>query len=132
MWVPLVENGEFDSPGADYFIEQHVAGLMAQCPDIDTVILGCTHYPLLEAKIRRYLPEGVQLLSQGGLVADSLKDYLRRHPEMETRLTRGGSHTFLTTDAPELFDGPAGMFSESRSTHAVSRSAEAAGNNGKL
>jgi len=110
MWVPLVENGEFDSPGADYFIEQHVAGLMAQCPDIDTVILGCTHYPLLEAKIRRYLPEGVQLLSQGGLVADSLKDYLRRHPEMETRLTRGGSHTFLTTDAPELFDGPAGMF----------------------
>ncbi len=110
MWVPLVENGEFEGPGADYFVERHVRALLAQCPEIDTVVLGCTHYPLLESKIRRYLPPGIQLLEQGKVVADSLKDYLRRHPDMSSRLSRNGTRTFLTTETPELFNHPAGMF----------------------
>ncbi|RZU45156.1 glutamate racemase [Fluviicoccus keumensis] len=110
MWVPLVENGEYNSPGADYFVKRHVDALMRQCADIDTVILGCTHYPLLAEKIRQYLPSHVTLLSQGQLVADSLADYLERHPGMDSRLTRQGSLTFLTTDSTDLFNQPASRF----------------------
>ena len=116
MWVPLVENREYDSPGADYFIEKDVAGLMAQAGNIDTVILACTHYPLLLDKIRRYLPEGVVPLTQGNIVAESLKDYLIRHPEMEERCQRGGDCTFYTTESPEKFSTLASIFLQKKVT----------------
>lgn len=113
MWVPLVENSEADSPGADYFVEKYCRQLMEGDPDIDTVVLGCTHYPLLIPKIRRAMPDGVNVLAQGEIVAESLADYLRRHPEMECRLTRGegqGSCEYLTTENPEKFSGLASLF----------------------
>ena len=90
MWVPLVEYGESNAPGADYFVEKYTAELMQRDPKIDTIILGCTHYPLLRPKIREALPESVELISQGELVASSLADYLLRHPEMEHGLSRRG------------------------------------------
>ena len=83
MWVPLVENRESNSDGADYFVKKDIDLLMADCPDIDTVILGCTHYPLLIEKINKYKPQGVNIVQQGPIVADSLADYLQRHPEIE-------------------------------------------------
>lgn len=103
MWVSLVENKEAEGPGADYFVKKHVDILMAADPQIDTVILGCTHYPLLEDKIRSYLPEGVKVVAQGDIVADSLADYLMRHPEMEERLSKGEGCRFLTTESEEKF-----------------------------
>ena len=110
MWVPLVENREYDSPGADYFVEQHIRRILAKDPDIDTLILGCTHYPLLLNKIRQFLPDGVQAVPQGKYVADSLKDYLRRHPEMDERLSQGGNTRFLTTESTEKFCETASIF----------------------
>lgn len=110
MFVPLVENAEYDSPGADYFVKKYIDALMAQSPDIDTVILGCTHYPILEEKIREALPEGVNLILQGELVAASLKDYLARHPEMEQRCTKHGERIYLTTDSEEKFENTAKIF----------------------
>ena len=116
MWVPLVEYGEYASPGADYFVEQRLKDILSRDPQIDTVILGCTHYPLLIDKIRRYLPEGVTLFSsvriipQGDYVAASLADYLHRHPEMDEKLTRGGSLRFLTTEDTEKFGESAAVF----------------------
>lgn len=110
MWVPLIENGEAAGPGAEYFVERDVNALMSADPAIDTVILGCTHYPILADVIGRHLPPGVRLLSQGTIVADSLADYLRRHPEMDRRLSRGGSATFLTTEDPTRFDTLATLF----------------------
>ena len=104
MWVPLVENKESDGPGADYFVKKYISSLLTKDPAIDAIILGCTHYPLLEAKIRRYTPSSIQLISQGELVAESLKDYLERHPEMEVRCRKGGNTLFYTTEAPERFD----------------------------
>lgn len=88
MWVPLVENRAYESPGADYFVRECLDQLLVQSPRIDTILLACTHYPLLIPKIRQFLPPGVQLLSQGEIVAESLKDYLNRHPEMEQRIER--------------------------------------------
>lgn len=110
MWVPLVENGEYESPGADYFVRENIQQLFGKSPIIDTVILGCTHYPLLISKIQRFLPEGVKLLSQGGIVAESLLDYLRRHPEIQQKCSQTGSRTFLTTDNPDIFDQHAAVF----------------------
>ncbi len=110
MWVPLVENGEFASPGADYFVQQHIDRLMSQSPAIDTLLLACTHYPLLFDKIRRATPDTVTILSQGGIVADSLADYLRRHPEVEEQCSKNGQRTFLTTDSTEDFDRQATIF----------------------
>lgn len=110
MWVPLVENRESDRPGADYFVRQEVDALFAKDPDIDTVILGCTHYPLLYNKIRQYTPAGATVVCQGEIVADSLSDYLSRHPEMESRLTRGGSARFLTTESADKFSSLASLF----------------------
>lgn len=110
MWVPLVENNEYNGEGADYFIKKNCDELMAQDKNIDTVILGCTHYPLLSEKIKKFLPENIQLISQGEIVANSLSDYLHRHPEMEQRLTKNKSITFYTTDSPENFDAHAGIF----------------------
>ena len=113
MWCPLVENGEASGPGADYFINKDIDALMARDPQIDTIILGCTHYPLLYPKIRaavdRHNP-AVHLLTQGDIVADSLADYLQRHPEMDSRLTRGASVSYLTTENPDKFSNLAAMF----------------------
>ena len=91
MWVPLVENRESEGDGADYFVKKDIDLLMSQCPDIDTVILGCTHYPLLINKINQFRPEGVNIIQQGPIVADSLADYLQRHPEIERHCSRGGT-----------------------------------------
>ncbi len=110
MWVPLVENNEFDNAGADYFIEKHIKRLLAKDNQIDTIILGCTHYPLLINKIKQYLPQSITLLSQGEIVADGLADYLQRHPEMETLCSKGSTREFYTTDAPENFDAAASIF----------------------
>lgn len=110
LWVPIVENSEADGEGADYFVKKYIDSLMAQDPMIDTFVLGCTHYPLLIDKIRRYAPEGIKILEQGQLVAESLQDYLRRHPEMECRLSKGGEVEFLTSENPEKFDALASLF----------------------
>ncbi len=110
MWAPLVENGEADKPGADYFVKRDIDLLMSQEPSIDSIILGCTHYPLLLDKIERYVPEGTKVLSQGKIVANSLADYLERHPEMAARCSRGGECTYLTTENPEKFAEAASVF----------------------
>lgn len=110
MWVPLVENGEYDSDGADYFVKKRINHLLSQDPDIDTIILGCTHYPLLLPKIRQYCPEHIRLISQGEIVAKSLENYLRRHNDMEQRLSRGGSLMCQTTENPEQFEELASLF----------------------
>lgn len=110
MWVPLVENGEADGEGADYFVKKYVDSLMAADNKIDTVILGCTHYPLLAAKIRQYMPEGTGIVSQGEIVAESLADYLRHHPEIDRRCSRGATVEYVTTEDPEKFDGLASLF----------------------
>lgn len=110
MWVPLVENHEADKPGADYFVRQEVDALFRRDPDIDTVVLACTHYPLLYDKIRRYVPGHVKVVPQGGIVAASLKDYLARHVDMAARCTRGGSCTYFTTENPEKFSDMASEF----------------------
>ena len=110
LWVPLVENNEALGDGADYFVRKYIDELLHKDDRIDTVILGCTHYPLLLPKIRRHMPEGIQVVAQGELVAKSLKDYLRRHPEMDVRCTRGGSCTYCTTEATEKFSDSASAF----------------------
>lgn len=110
MWVPLVENNEYDKPGADYFIKQHLDHLLAQSAGIDTVLLACTHYPLLLDKIRKYLPERVAVVSQGLIVAASLKDYLERHTLLEAKLSRTGKQQFYTTDSAADFDAHASTF----------------------
>ncbi|MDR2120252.1 MAG: glutamate racemase [Tannerella sp.] len=110
MWVPLVENGEYASPGADYFVEKHISRLLEQDERIDVVILGCTHYPLLIDKIRRFLPESITVFPQGAQVAASLKDYLRRHPDMDRRLTKHGRSRFLTTETVRNFADTASVF----------------------
>lgn len=110
MWVPLVENGEATGEGTDYFVKRDVERLMAQNPAIDTVILGCTHYPLLKDKVEKYVPEGVTVLSQGAIVADSLADYLNRHPEMTARCSKGATCRYLTTESSDKFSESATVF----------------------
>lgn len=110
LWVPIVENSEADGDGADYFVRKYIEELMGKDPAIDTFVLACTHYPLLIEKIRRYAPAGVRILEQGNLVAESLKDYLRRHLEMERRLSKRGRAEFLTSESPEKFDALASLF----------------------
>jgi glutamate racemase len=110
MWVPLVEYNEYDSAGADYFIEKHLSNLLKKDGGIDTILLACTHYPLLIDKINKYVPENIRIVSQGDIVAKSLEDYLRRHPEIEERCTRGGSRAFYTTDSEEDFNNHAAIF----------------------
>lgn len=110
MWVPLVENKEYDKPGADYFVNQHIDRLLKKNPDIDTVILGCTHYPLLMNKIKQFLPEGIRVIAQGTYVAESLKDYLYRHPEMDEKCTKNGTMKYFTTESPEKFSQQASLF----------------------
>lgn len=110
MWVPLVENNEFDSDGSDYFIQKYINELLAEDPLIDTIILGCTHYPLLLNKIHKYTPSHIQLITQGEYVADSLRDYLFRHPEIRSRCKIGGKCEFLTTESEERFQESASIF----------------------
>lgn len=110
MWVPLIENNEHESAGADYFVQQHVRALLRHEPKIDTVLLACTHYPLLIKKISGFLPPDVQVISQGGIVANSLVDYLRRHPEMEVRISKTGHRWFYTTDDESDFERHASIF----------------------
>ena len=111
LWVPLVENGEHDQPGADYFVKKYLDQVMAKSAEIDTLLLACTHYPLLQEKIAAYLPKHIKVVPQGDIVAASLKDYLHRHPEMEQRLTQGRRREFFTTsDDTDDFDHHASMF----------------------
>ena len=110
FWVPLVEYNEADSPGADYFVKKRIDQIMAKDPQIDAIILGCTHYPLLMPKILKYLPEGVKIVSQGEYVASSLKAYLERHIEIERKCAKQGSVNYLTTENPEKFKESAQIF----------------------
>lgn len=110
MWVPLVENNEADGDGADYFVKKDVDKLMEVDPKIDTVILGCTHYPLLYPKIRAILPEGIKLIAQGEIVARSLADYLRRHKDLERRISRHSTVEYLTTESADTFSRMASIF----------------------
>ena len=110
FWVPLVEYNEADSPGADYFVKKRIDQLMRMDADIDTIILGCTHYPLLLPKIHKYIPRGIRIIAQGEYVADSLQNYFQRHPEIEQRCTQGGQVHYLTTENPEKFKEQAQIF----------------------
>ena len=110
FWVPLVEYNEADSPGADYFVKKRVDQLLRMDPDIDTIILGCTHYPLLLPKIHKYVPRGIRIISQGEYVAESLRQYFGRHPEIEQRCTQGGAVRYLTTENPGKFKESAQLF----------------------
>ena len=110
FWVPLVEYNEADSPGADYFVKKRIDEVMQKDPRIDTIILGCTHYPLLLPKIRQYLPAGVRPIPQGEYVAKSLQSYLERHPEMEQRCAKHATTHYLTTENPDKFKESAQIF----------------------
>ena len=110
MWVPLVENNEIGTPGAHYFIQKHVEALVAKDTEIDTVILGCTHYPLLRADIERYMPSHVRLVDQGPLVAQKLEDYLVRHPEISGVCSTNGTVSYFTTENAETFQEKASLF----------------------
>lgn len=110
MWVPLVENNEYDGPGADYFVKKRIDNLLLKDPQIDSVILGCTHYPLLLNKILKYTPRGVKIIPQGEYVANSLKDYLFRHPEMDSLCTKNGTCRYLTTENTDKFRESAQLF----------------------
>jgi glutamate racemase len=110
MWVPLVENNEHMGNGADYFIQKHIDQILNTNPKVDTLLLACTHYPLLKDKIQKFLPDGVRLLSQADIVAQSLAHYLQRHEEIEKRLSQRGQRVFYTTDEPSDFDIKATTF----------------------
>ena len=110
LWVPIIENNEADTLGADYFVKKRIDLILERDPQIDTLILGCTHYPILMPKIRKHVPENVQIVAQGEYVAKSLQDYLRRHPDMEQRCTKHGTVRYLTTENPEKFKENAQIF----------------------
>lgn len=110
MWVPLVENFEFDRPGADYFVESKVDELLSGDPQIDLIILGCTHFPFLFPKIRKYVPSDIKIISQGAYVAQSLQNYLERHPEMDVKCSKGGTCRYYTTEESINFDQTARLF----------------------
>lgn len=110
MWVPLIEANEHNKPGADYFVKQHINNIFSKSGQIDTLLLACTHYPLLKEAIEKLLPPGVTLLSQGQIVADSLADYLQRHPEIVRACSKHGQLRFFTTDSTEDFDNHASNF----------------------
>ena len=113
FWVPLVEYNEADSPGADYFVKKRIDQLLAIDPQIDTVILGCTHYPILLPKIQKHMPQGICIVAQGEYVAKSLQLYFEHHPEIERRCTKGGRCKYLTTENPDRFREQATMFLKS-------------------
>jgi glutamate racemase len=110
LWVPLIENNEHLTSGADYFVKQHIDNLLKKDPEIDSIVLGCTHYPLIIPKIRQFLPENINIISQGKIVAESLKDYLSRHPEMERKCSKSGKTSYFTTESAEKFSTSAFIF----------------------
>ncbi len=110
LWAAIVEANEADSPGADYFVKKRIDQLMRRDPLIDTIILGCTHYPLLMNSIVRNVPDGVRVMPQGTYVADSLNSYLQRHPDIEANITRGGQCHYLTTESEDRFAESAQIF----------------------
>ena len=110
LWVPLVESNEYETEGADYFIKKNIDELIAQSKEIDTILLACTHYPLLLKKIQQFTPEGINIISQGEIIADSLKDYLHRHPEIEEKCSKNSSVDLYTTDSTEDFDRHSAVF----------------------
>lgn len=110
MWVPLVENNEANNPGADYFVAKYIDAVMDIDPEIDTLVLGCTHFPILIDKIRSHVGGGVKIVAQGGIVADSLADYLKRHSEIESKCEKNGAIQYLTTENPEKFNLFASIF----------------------
>ncbi len=110
MWVPIVENNEIETEGADYFVRKNIENILQKDERIDTLILGCTHYPLLENVIRKFVPPGIEILKQGHIVAEKLVDYLGRHPEMEVRLSKGRTVNYQTTESPSIFEGKATLF----------------------
>ncbi|HVK96868.1 MAG TPA: glutamate racemase [Flavisolibacter sp.] len=110
MWVPLIENNEHLHEGADYFIKKHLYNIISKSPSIDTLLLACTHYPLLKSKIVKYVPADLKVISQGEIVAASLVNYLQRHPEIENQLTKNKTKAFYTTDSAESFDEKGTVF----------------------
>ena len=115
LWVPLIENGEHTRPGADYFVDQYLRQILEKDPLIDTLVLGCTHYPLLKGKIDKWFEDfrthpGIRIVEQGTLVASSLEDYLSRHPEYRSQLSQGGTCTYLTTENADRFAQSASQF----------------------
>lgn len=110
IWVPLVENNEYASPGADYFVKKHIDQLLQKDSDIDTILLACTHYPLLLDKILQYVPGNVSVITQGKIVAASLLDYLHRHPELEARCSKNAKREFYTTGETADFNNHASIF----------------------
>ena len=110
MWVPLIENNEINNNGANYFIKKHCDNLMQKQPLIDTISLGCTHYPIIINKIKEYIPKNINVLMQGPIVANGLKNYLYRHPEIEINCSKNATVQFLTTDWPQTFNKAASIF----------------------
>ena len=110
LWVPLVENLEAHGDGADYFVHKYINELLQQSNDIDSIILGCTHYPILIDKIRKYTPDHINIIEQGTIIADSLADYLNRHPEMDIKCSKNGSCSYLTTEDADKFNSLASIF----------------------
>lgn len=123
MWVPLVENNEYNSEGANYFVQKYLQEILLQSSEIDTLLLACTHYPLLIDKIKEFAPKNITILSQGEIVANSLVDYLARHPKIELKCTKNNESLFFTTDATESFDEKASIFygQAIKSTHLILR-----------
>ena len=124
MWVPIVENDEYHSEGADYFVKKHIHNLLEKDPQIDTLILGCTHYPLLMEKIKQFTPSHVQIIAQGEYVARSLRNYLDRHPEMDERCYKHGISRFLTTESKQKFEESASIFLKEENINVESISLE--------
>lgn len=110
MWVPLIENNEQEESGADYFVKKYINSLLKKDKKIDTVLLACTHYPLLKNKIEEFMPVGVSVISQGKIVAESLQDYLKRHSEIKEKISKSNIRKFYTTDDSNKFDSRASMF----------------------
>lgn len=110
LWVPMIESGEYDNPTADYIIKEYLDAIIKQSSDIDTLLLACTHYPIIKDKIIAQLPSKVRVIAQGDIVAESLADYLKRHPTIEGKLSKGGTKLFYTTDDTADFDAHASVF----------------------
>ncbi|MBW6535594.1 MAG: glutamate racemase [Mariniphaga sp.] len=110
LWVPLVENNEIDSEGTEYFVRKNINNILKKDKKLDTLILGCTHYPLLIHQIRKFVPKKIQILEQGQIVAEKLVDYLKRHPEMEQKLSKTGKIEFQTTESADNFNEKAALF----------------------
>ncbi|MFW5822473.1 MAG: glutamate racemase [Tangfeifania sp.] len=112
MWVPLVENNEIDNEGADYFVRKNIQNILRKDDKLDTLILGCTHYPLLRNVIKKYVPENIRILEQGAVVAEKLADYLERHPEIDAKISKSGIVEFQTTEYAASFEEKAALFLE--------------------